>query len=159
MVASHGNVESLIGRISTSFYKSYRAKGNMRWIIVLFTTGRFTGMAGNTVIGIKIKTVLFITIGVVTDFAIAIDIQTLAIKRITFRDCFNRCVVTVMGPAFGIIQQGIIGFIVTHFKHLYSSEITHFHTQAGRLLLIGKSFNADCRLFIGRLARIRIKQA
>jgi hypothetical protein len=43
-------------------------------VIVLFTAGSFTGMTGDTIIGIKIKTVLFVTIWILTDGAIIIYI-------------------------------------------------------------------------------------
>jgi len=47
----------------------------MRGIIIFFATGRFTRMAADAVIGIKIKAMLFIAIWIFSNRFIAIDIE------------------------------------------------------------------------------------
>lgn len=75
----------------------------MRRIIIFFTTRRFTGMTGNTVIGIKIETVLLITIRIRTDRAIAVYIKTLAKERVVFLNRLDGLAITVMCLTIRII--------------------------------------------------------
>ena len=64
-------------------------------------------MTGDAVVRCKIKTVLFITIGIITDMIIAVDVQALTTKYRTFGYRLDRCTVAVHFRMFDIPQQCI----------------------------------------------------
>ena len=99
MVAGHRDIHALIIRKSAALDKADRAEGQMNGYVIFFATSRFAGMAADTVVGIKIETVLFITIGIFANAGIAVNAQAFIPKLAARFSQFDVLTVAVLGLA------------------------------------------------------------
>ena len=95
VVARHGYVQAFVFGPDAAFDITNRAKREMRRQVVLLRARRLAGMAGDAVVRGEIEPVLLVTVRIVADAFIAIDVQTLVAQLVTFRHGFDRLTITI----------------------------------------------------------------
>jgi len=74
-------------------------------------------MTGNTVICLEIEAVLFVTVRVVTNTHVIIDIQTFAGKLVLCIDKLDIRAIAILVRTGFTGQKGILRFIISNTKH------------------------------------------
>ena len=75
--------------------------------IIFFATGRFAGMTTYAVIGIKIKAVLFIAIGVLANAGFTVNVKALISQRTAWIGQFNVLTIAVLNTAFMAMKAAV----------------------------------------------------